>query len=371
MNEFQNNEELPMSPGEAMIAMSRQFTGEQRHNGIRFLQAMEERDPFSCTAISMPGMAFWNSSAKTPEQKAHIIDRANTLQKGINLELWQKLEITERIIKRALQEDTKWALSYSGGRDSTVLSHIIVERLGLKIPHVMSNTRMEYPETIKQVKNWYERIRAHDVECHVCFPDRRPNELWKDIGVPLWSKEIAYKYRKFFKSASDKISTHVPAALHAEFRKAKALGLKITDKCCDELKKKPMKKWDKVHGIGGHFMGVRCAESRARRLAWIQKGALYQAVSHGNLWVANPLAFWTLENIEQWLSDHKLTVLRPDTPTGGSGCVTCMFGCQARAADGTKNNMQDLKERNPKMWRAALDEWGYRDVLDKMEIPYE
>jgi hypothetical protein len=88
MSESQNNEELPMSPGEAMIAMSRQFTGEQRHNGIRFLQAMEERDPFSCTAISMPGMAFWNSSAKTPEQKAHIIDRANTLQKGINLELW-------------------------------------------------------------------------------------------------------------------------------------------------------------------------------------------------------------------------------------------------------------------------------------------
>jgi 3'-phosphoadenosine 5'-phosphosulfate sulfotransferase (PAPS reductase)/FAD synthetase len=357
-----------------MLDMKRQLVGEQAEtSGIQFLMAMEDRDPFSCTTISMPGMSFWNLSAKvkTQAQKDHIDDRANTLQKGIGLSLDDKLGITERIINRALAEDTTWALSYSGGRDSTVLSHIIVERMGLKIPHVMSNTRMEYPETIKQVKDWYERIRAHGVECHVCFPDRRPNELWKDIGVPLWSKEIAYKYRKFLKSKSDKISSHVPETLHADFRKAKSLGLKITDKCCDELKKKPMKKWNKEYGIGGHFTGVRCAESRARRLAWIQKGALYQAVTHGNMWIANPLAFWTLEDVETWLKEHKLTVLRPDTPTGGSGCVTCMFGCQARAADGMKNNMQDLKERNPKMWRAALDEWGYRDVLDKMEIPYE
>jgi hypothetical protein len=94
-------------------------------------------------------------------------------------------------------------------------------------------------------------------------------------------------------------------------------------------------------------------------------------VSHGNLWVANPLAFWTLENIEQWLSDHKLTVLRPDTPTGGSGCTVCMFGCQARAAEGTKNNLQDLKERNRKIYDAALNDWGYREVLDALNIPYE
>lgn len=275
-----------LSRAERMIQLASQLTGNESENAIRFLLAMEERDPFSCTAITMPAMSFWNQSAKTESQKRHIIDRANTLQKGINLPVHSKLDITERIIKRAFQvEGVKWAISYSGGRDSTVLSHIVVERMGIRVPHVMSNTRMEYPETIQQVKNWYERMRAQGVECHTCFPKRRPNELWKSIGVPLWSKEVAYKYRKFAKSASDKISKHVPEHLHAAFRKAKALGLKITDKCCDELKKKPMKAWDKEHGIGGHFMGVRCAESRARRLAWIQKGALYQAATHGNMWV--------------------------------------------------------------------------------------
>jgi len=364
-----------LDPVKEMVLLSKQLSqsgAAEGNNTFRFLQQVQNRDPEGCATISMPGMDFWNSSNKSPMQKAHIIDRAQTLQAGINMDLMAKVDMTERIIKRALEVKTKWALSYSGGRDSTVLSHFMVEHMGMKdIPHVMSNTRMEYPESIKQVKNWYERMKAQGVDCHVCYPDARPNELWKRIGVPLWSKQIAYKYRKFSRSKSDSMPSYVPEGLHGQFRKAKSMGLKITEKCCDELKKKPMQKWDKANGIGGHFIGVRCAESRSRRLAWIMGGSLYQAKTHKNLWVANPLAYWTQENVEEWLSDHKIEVLRPDTPTGGSGCVTCMFGCQSRSAEGTKNNMQDLKERNPKMWRAALDDWGYRDVLDKLEIPYE
>ena len=365
--------EDPAAWVERMLTLSKQMSGGQ-NNAIRFMQDLDEMDPTACTTISMPDMEFWNTPKKdkTEEQLRHIEARAGTLQKGINLDMIDKWEVTERIIKRALDEDATWAVSYSGGRDSTVLSHFITEQMNIRdIPHVMSNTRMEYPESIKQVRNWFRRLEALGVECHTVFPDRRPNELWKDIGVPLWSKGLAYKYRKFSRSKSDKIPSNVPAYLHDDFRKAKAMGLKITEKCCEELKKKPMKRWDKEHGVNGHFTGVRCAESRMRRLAWIQKGALYQSSEQGNMWFANPLAFWTLEDVEGYLREFNLEVLRPDTPTGGSGCVTCMFGCQSRAQEGTNNNMQDLKERNPKMWRAALDEWGYRDVLDKMEIPYE
>lgn len=340
---------------------------------FKFLMDIEARDPLACTTISMPDMKFWNLSDKSPAQLAHIKDRANTLQKGINMPFDEKLDMTERIIKRTFDTPgVNWALSYSGGRDSTVLSHLLVYHLRMRnVKHVMSNTRMEYPETVKQVQNWYARLRKDGVECHVCYPDERPNTLWKRIGVPLWSKELAYKYRKFERSKSDKVPRHVPANLHADFLKAKSLGLKITDKCCQILKKDPMAKWDAEHDIQGHLTGVRCDESRARRLLWIQKGALYQAKTHGDMWMSNPLAYWTQADVDMWLKEHKIEVLRPDTPTGGSGCVTCMFGCQSRAIEGTKNNLQDLKDRNPKMWAAALDDWGYREVLDKMGIPYE
>jgi 3'-phosphoadenosine 5'-phosphosulfate sulfotransferase (PAPS reductase)/FAD synthetase len=339
---------------------------------LDFDMALKHREAHDCSLVTMPPMGFWNSSNKTPEQKAHIIDRAQTLQAGIRMGYDQKCEHAEKVIRMALEMDQKWAVSYSGGRDSTVLSHIMIYGMGLThVPHVMSNTRMEYPESVKMVNQWFTRLRALGVDCHTVFPAARPNVLWKEIGVPLWSKEIAYKYRKFARSDSDKISPHVPANLHDKFRQAKAAGLKITEKCCDHLKKKPMHKWDKTMGVTAHFTGVRCSESRARRLAWIQKGALYQAITHHNMWIANPLAFWTEDDVVRYLKDNELVVLKPDTVNGGSGCVTCLFGSMAREQEGVPNAMQDLKTRNPKMWKEALDGWGYREVLDTLQVPYE
>jgi 3'-phosphoadenosine 5'-phosphosulfate sulfotransferase (PAPS reductase)/FAD synthetase len=89
------------------------------------------------------------------------------------------------------------------------------------------------------------------------------------------------------------------------------------------------------------------------------------------LWICNPLAFWTLEDVARYLKDNEITVLRPDTASGGSGCVTCLFGSHMQKAAGIPNAMQDLKTRNPKMWEAALTEWGYKEVLDTLNIPYE
>lgn len=334
---------------------------------------LKHRDATDCDLITLPRMSFWNNPHKTEAQKAHIIDRAQTLQNGINRTYDEKVLHAQKVVKQALdKEDVKWAISYSAGRDSTVLSHLMVEQMGLKhIAHVMSNTRMEYPETLQMFKVWKLWLMERGVECHQVFPDLRPKELWPKIGVPLWSKQVAYKYRKFAASPSDKMPAHVPDDLQDKFRQAKKAGLKITEKCCDYLKKKPMKKWDKEHGVTGHFTGVRCTESRSRRLAWITSGALYQAVTHGNMWIANPLAFWSDQDVARYLVENDIKVLRPDTINGGSGCVTCMFGCRSRAQEGTPNAMQDLKTRNPKMWKTALDDWGYREVLDQLEIPYE
>lgn len=337
--------------------------------------ALRHREALDCGVVKLPRMAFWNSPNKTPEQKAHIIDRAQTLQAGINMSYEDKIRHAKKVLKQSLDlegsDGVKWAVSYSAGRDSTALSHLMVAGCGIHVPHVMSNTRMEYPETLQMFKVWKLWLQERGVECHQVFPDMRPKELWPKIGVPLWSKQIAYKYRMFVASKADKMPSHVPEYLKAQFVQAKASGLKITEKCCDYLKKKPLKKWDKEHGVTGHFTGVRCAESMSRRLAWITGGALYQAARHGGMWISNPLAFWTEEDVARYLAEHNIHVIRPDTIRGGSGCVTCMFGCSIQAERGELNSMQDLKTRNPKMWQTALDEWGYRAVLDELGIPYE
>lgn len=333
--------------------------------------AMRHGEADDCSLIMLPMPPFWNDKDKTDAQKQEIVDRAQTLQRGLELSYEKKVRLAKKVIKQALDKGIKWAVSYSGGKDSTVLSHLMVETMGIKhIPHVMSNTRMEYPETGKNVSAWYARLRAAGVECHTVFPDVRPKELWSKIGLPLWSKQISYKYRKYFHSDDDRISKAVPLNLIEKFKKLKAAGYMVTDKCCNELKKKPMKKWDKQHGIKGHFTGVRCAESRDRRLAWILQGALYHATMH-NTWICNPLAFWTEADVERYMQENQIGYLRPPTIRGGSGCVTCMFGCHLAAQRGELNALQQLSILNPKMHKTALDDWGYREVLDFLEIPYE
>lgn len=226
---------------------------------------------------------------------------------------------------------------------------------------------MEYPETVTQIAKWFAGLRLIGIECHTVFPEVRPKDLWKKIGVPLWSKAIAYKFRKFANSPGDRIGAGVPENLKPSFRKLKAAGLKVTDQCCDELKKKPLKRWAKANGFNGSFTGVRCGESRVRRLTWMRFGALYNSKYHGDQWVANPLAFWTDADVARYLDENGIRPIKTPGCRGGSGCVTCMFGCHLNQT----NPMQELAKTNPKMHAAALDDWGYREVLDFLGIPYE
>lgn len=346
--------------------------------------AIKMRVADDCSLVMLPNPPFWNNKAKTPEEKAEIKERAQTLQAGIRMTYEQKVAHAELVIRKALDVDTshrpmkeagatrgvKWAVSYSGGKDSTVLSHIMTFGMGLNIPHVMSNTRMEYPETVRQVNKWYAMLRDWGVECHTAYPEAKPKDLWRKIGVPLWSKQMGYEYRKFFRSPKGRMSASVPDNLRPLFVKSKELGLKITDQCCDELKKKPMKKWNRENGVSGTFTGVRASESRIRRMTWIRMGAMYESSYHGKLWVANPLAFWTDEDVARYLDENTIRPIPIPTVRGGSGCVTCMFGCHIAAREGRPNALQELATLNPKMHAAALDEWGYREPLDLLGIPY-
>lgn len=346
--------------------------------------ALKQRLADECALIMLPNPEGWNDRIKTAEQKAEIKDRAQTLQAGIRLPYERKLILTERIIREALGLDSQnrplerdfptkgvnWAVSYSAGGDSTILSHFMVARMSLKTRHVGSNTRMEYPETVKQWREWAAFLESHGVEFSMVFPAVRPRELWKKIGVPLFSKQLAYKYRKFAASPDSLMSSAIPDEFKELFAKIRGAGMKITDQCCDELKKKPLKKWAKENGITGYFTGVRAGESMLRRMTWIRFGSLYESTYHGRMWIANPLAFWTQEDRERYLRENDIVCHQPQTIRGGSGCVTCMFGCHMAAQAGEENALQQLAKMNPRLHAEALDEWGYREVLDLLEIPY-
>ena len=81
-------------------------------------------------------------------------------------------------------------ISYSGGKDSTVLSHLIDEALpNNKIPRVYINTGIEY----KLLVTFVEREREKDNRIQIIAPQKNIREILEQYGYPFKSKEHSHK----------------------------------------------------------------------------------------------------------------------------------------------------------------------------------
>jgi 3'-phosphoadenosine 5'-phosphosulfate sulfotransferase (PAPS reductase)/FAD synthetase len=342
------------------------YPGDGRGLTLDQIAAYEAGDPADCAWIEMDLPSGWQSKHKTQDQRDVLSVRGEMRNAGLKLSFEKKLALSEKIIDSAFNRLPHcWALSYSGGKDSTVLSHLMVERLKLAIPHITSDTRLEYPETKAQIKHWKQWLRERGVSLHVAYPALRPREVWQKVGVPLWSKVIGQKVDKYVATGNRAHLLRVPQELHAAAELLRQAGIGLAgSRCCDELKKKPMHRLNKKLGILGHFTGVRVQESRSREMMWLQRGALYYSTAHRE-WLCHPLSFWTKDEIAGYLKQHNIY---PILPKGGaSGCVCCMFGSHVRPGP---TPLQSLYHDNPKMWHAAIFDWGYKDALDIAGIPY-
>lgn len=73
-------------------------------------------------------------------------------------------------------------VSFSGGKDSTVLLHL-VRSLFPNVPAVFCNTGLEYPEIQQFVKS-FENVE-------IIYPQKNFKEVITEFGYPLISKEVA------------------------------------------------------------------------------------------------------------------------------------------------------------------------------------
>lgn len=244
--------------------------------------------PLDCAWISLPQPAGWQKRAadKTPEERFELSRRGLALSAGQRMSRDQKLDFSLRVIERAMKESPAWAVSFSGGRDSTVLSYLLVETFGLKIPHVFSNTRMEQPETLRQVATWKSWLADRGVSLHTVFPDKRPGEVWQE-GLPLFDKGIASKARQYLATGNPNHLLQIPEAYRPAVEDLARHGLSASEKCCDRLKKEPLHAWDASNGVVGHLVGLRAEESQDRRMGYLQRGALYHSTRH-HQWLAPP-----------------------------------------------------------------------------------
>lgn len=287
-------------------------------------------------------------------------------------------------------------ISFSGGKDSTVLLDL-ARRIYPDVLAVFINTGLEYPEIIKFVKTFDNVIWLR--------PEMNFKKVIMKYGYPLVSKEVSEKIQSYrnhpdrpyakarFDPNSNYAKKYGARYIYDKWIFLRDSNIPISNKCCFEIKKKPIKKFEKGTGMKP-IMGMMANESATRKTNWLRNGCNAFDVKRPS---SNPLAFWTEQDVyeyivrfikpkydEAWhdvsfasgskrkkarnfLRKHNYTKTGIATVYGDivqnkkgkysttgayrTGCIFCGYGAQSEKEP---NRFQKLKVTHPKLWSYCM-----------------
>ena len=326
----------------------------------------------------------------------HTISDLRQMQ---SLSLESKIRMTETRIRGWIKEfgEDGVYISFSGGKDSTVLMDIIRNDMGLKnIPAFFVDVPTQYPELKEFAKTW------DDVE--IIKPQISFMEVCEKYGFPLISKEVSqvvyeakvslkeiemgkvkkYKYGKPISILQ--LEGKVPHREKGEMTKEYSAQydksrysyfldapFTISNRCCNVMKKHPIREMARKTGRKA-ITAQMADESKLRTQKWLQNGCNAFNVKEP---ISNPLSFWTEQDILRYIYENKLPICSvygdvvEDWETEGimenqvtfddfkddkvfkttgckrTGCMLCGFGCHMKGDD----RFLQLKQTHPKMYK--------------------
>ena len=295
-------------------------------------------------------------------------NRRDTLTSLRNMNLQSKIVQTKSLIREAVHEFgiDKVYISYSGGKDSTVLSHI-AKSMYPNILHLFDNTTNEYPETIEHVK-WEKE--ENDTNIISVIPKDSHGVVWtfkkvvQYYGYPMFSKRISNAIRTYQHALSVRTKSNSQDYISKNFKKYERFKeLPISDKCCDKLKKEPLRRKAKELGLECSILGILASESYQREKDWLEYGCNVFHQRKDNQ--CRPLSFWTNEDILDYINEYNVKI--PKLYEMGytrNGCMYCGFGVQLESEG--ENRYQKLKKTHPVQYNYFIKNFG--DLMIEFEI---
>lgn len=336
-----------------------------------------------------------------------------------SLPLEAKIIMTQQRIRQWYEYwDGMVYVSFSGGKDSTVLKHI-VDQMYDDVPSLFVNTGLEYPEIQKFAMSQKNVVTVR--------PEMRFDEVIKKYGYPVISKEVSEVIYSVRHSKQGKTKSVRQKRLNGElldnqgkksrfncdnWRFMLEAPFEVANHCCAVMKKKPAQKYAKESGRK-QIVGTLACESRLRQQVWMKNGCnAFDAKKPSS----QPLSFWTEQDILHYLKKYKVPYCSVygdivsqdadgneyDVPeeymeafssVGGksnlkttgcdrTGCIFCMFGCHLEK---TPNRFQRLKQTHPRQyqycigggemvdgkWQPSKEGLGLGHVLDYIGVKYD
>lgn len=320
-----------------------------------------------------------------------------------SLPLEMKIIMTQNRIKGWYEHfDGNVHLSFSGGKDSTVLKHLIENTPGVyDVPSVYADTGLEYPEIREFVKSFGDVIIV------------RPKMTFRDViqkyGYPVVSKEVSRRvqyarkaiaegreeslndYRLLCGLVIDKKTGKKSQYNCEKWKFLLDAPFRCSSECCTVMKKNPMKKYEKETGSVPIIATMAC-ESRLRKEHWLLHGCnAFEAKRP----VSQPMSFWTEQDVLEYITKYNIPYASVygdivmdengkyrTTGVQRTGCMFCMFGCHLEKEP---NRFQKLAETHPKIydycigggaetdgvWQPDNKGLGLGRVLDYIGVNYE
>ena len=228
--------------------------------------------------------------------------------------LEDKIRFTQRRIKEWVEhfgiENVYVYVSFSGGKDSTVLLHLVRE-LYPDAKAMYVDTGLEYPE-IKEFVKSFDNV-------DIIRPKMMFNKVIEEYGFPIISKEVSecvdqarkaiecngehYSYRLDQINGERKTKDGKPSPYN--YKKWKFLldaPFKISNKCCNIMKKGPSHKYYKETGRVP-MIGTMAEESKLREQKYLQQGC---NGFNNKIPTSNPIAFWTEQDVLKYLKEYNV-----------------------------------------------------------------
>lgn len=297
-------------------------------------------------------------------QNEDLVLTEETTNKAIGLEKEYQFILFDRVEKiKQINEQydllNNAYISFSGGKDSTVLSHLIDIALpNNQIPRLFINTGIEYKDIVLFVKE----LSKEDKRIKIISSGINIKNMLENEGYPFKSKQHSHNlaiyynnkdkadYPKSIKSYLGLVGSNTlfkcPKMLEYNF--TKEFKLHCSDKCCYRLKKEVAAKWQKENEKNIILTGMRKGEGGQRASI----GCI--VVEKDKLKKFHPLLVVSEEWEEMFIKENNIKLCKlyyPPYNFKRTGCKGCPFSLDLQ------HQLDIMKELLPSEYKQCISLW--------------